>query len=164
MLAGINFLTNGGDEHISIDRLKEGKFVAKDLRLRFEFGNVSKPNDLVIPPSAFEPFSIQLDSLKFNFLLCQAQFDKLKGHWEKGGDGKSSWIDFVFYSGEEKVFDLTKINKAVMGFTFSKYPSGQKQPVNKVKMSEKDEIMNLNWEELNLEIPVKPQTPKSPFI
>jgi hypothetical protein len=31
-------------------------------------------------------------------------------------------------------------------------------------VSEKDGMMNLNWEELNLEIPVKPQTPKSAFI
>jgi hypothetical protein len=164
VLAGINFLTNGGDKHISIDRLKEGKFVAKDLRLRFEFGNVNKPDDLTIPASDFDPFSVQLDSLKFNLQLCQAQFDNFKGHWEKGGDGKSSWIDFVFYAGEEKVFDLTKINKAVMGFTFSIDAAGQEGITKKAEVSEKEGIMKLNWEEFNLEIPMKPQTPKSAFI
>jgi hypothetical protein len=164
VLAGINFLTNGGDKHINIDRLKEGKFTAKDLRLRFEFGNVNKPDDLIIPVSAFEPFSVQLDSLKFNLQLCQAQFDNFKGHWEKGGDGKSSWIDFVFYKGAEQEFDLTKINKAVMGFTFATDPAGKDQVFRKAEVSEKEGILNLQWEKLMLQIPVKPQTPKNAFI
>jgi hypothetical protein len=35
----LNFATDGGDYHISIDRIKEGKFSASDVRLRFEMAD-----------------------------------------------------------------------------------------------------------------------------
>ncbi|MDD4922824.1 MAG: hypothetical protein PHS30_10165, partial [Bacteroidales bacterium] len=74
VLAAIGFISNGGDKHISIDRLKDGKFKAKDLRLRFEFGNVKSPEELLIPASASAPFSITIDELKFNIQLFCAEF------------------------------------------------------------------------------------------
>ena len=164
VLAYINFISNGGDKHISIDRLKDGKFTAKDLRLRFEFGNVSNQAELAIPTSANEPFSFALDQLNFNFQLYSAEFDGLKGHWEKGGAGKNSWIDFIFYSGTEKEFDLTKINRAVSGFIFELNSIDQNQQVKKADVSEKDGILKIEWDGMKLETPVKPQAPKNNFI
>ena len=164
VLAAINFISNGGDKHISIDRLKDGKFTAKDLRLRFEFGNVTNQAELMIPTSANEPFSFILDHLSFNFQLYRAEFEGLKGHWEKGGDGKNSWIDFIFYSGAEKEFDLTKINRAVSGFIFELNSTDQKQQIKKEDVSEKDGIMKMEWNGMKLETPVKPLAPKNNFI
>lgn len=164
VLAGINFISNGGDKHISIDRLKDGKFFARDLRLRFEFGNVKSRDELAFPKSVNDPFTINLDQLKFNLQLYHAEFDGLTGHWEKGGDGKTSWIDFVFYSGAEKDFDLTKINRAVTGFTFQLDSSALPQEITKPQVSEKDGILKINWNGLNLETPLKPQAPANNFI
>jgi hypothetical protein len=161
VLAILNFILNGGDKHISIDRLKDGKFMAKDLRLRFEFGNVKSPDELALPASVNEPFSCVLDGLKFDIQLYCADFGDYNGHWEKGGDGKASWIDFVFYSGPETVFDLTQIDRAVSGFAFSLRPSGSTQTFEKAKISEKDGQMNVRWNGLNLEAPVKPQISKN---
>lgn len=160
VLAAINFISNGGDKHISIDRLKDGKFKAKDFRLRFEFGNVKSPEELSFPASANEPFSFTLNNLKFNLQLSYAVFENMKGHWEKGGDGKISWIDFVFYSGSETEFDLTKINMAAMSFSFSLETSGDATAIKKSKVSEKKGLMKVQWNGLELEIPVKPQTPR----
>jgi hypothetical protein len=156
VLAGINFISNGGDKHISVDRLKEGIFVAKDLRLRFEFGNVKSPEELSFPALANEPFSITLDNLKFNLQLCYAMFEKLKGHWEKGGNGKNSWIDFVLYSGPETEFDLTKINVAALSFTFSLGSESGNIPFEKPSFSVKDKMMDVKWDGLNLLVAVKP--------
>jgi hypothetical protein len=100
-------------------------------------------------------------------ILCYIHgftFDNFKGHCEKGSDEKSSWIDFIFYKGVEQEFDLTKINKAVMGFTFSLDAAGKDQVHNKAEVSDKEGILNLKWEELILQIPMKPQTRKSAFI
>jgi hypothetical protein len=164
VLAAINFFSTGGDKHISIDRLKEGKFVAKDLRLRFKFGNVDNPDKLFLPTSDNEQFSITLDNLKFNLQLCYAEFENLKGHWEKGGDGKSSWIDYVWYSGPETGFDLTKINKAAMGFTFSVAAPGGALPKEKAKVTKNENTMKSEWNGLDLEIPLKPQAPERVFF
>lgn len=164
VLAGINFIKNGGNKHISIDKLKDGKFRAKDLRLRFEFGNINTPGELTIPISDRESFSMTIDGLNFNFQLYQAEFDGLKGHWERGGDEKKSWIDYVFYSGTESEFDLRKINRAVIGFVFSLEPSGNSVQFGKPDLSEENGILNVRWNGLQLAIPVKPQTPEKSFI
>lgn len=164
VLAGINFILNGGDKHISIDRLKDGKFKAKDLRIRFEFGNVSNPEDLKVPTSNNEPFSMTIDNLKFDIQMYVAEYEGLKGYWEKGGNENISWIDFVFYSGTEKEFDLSNINKAVSGFTFSIDSANKSQVLEKVKVSEKEGQMDVNWKGLTIQIPVKPQLPKNTFI
>jgi hypothetical protein len=163
ILAGINFISNGGDKHISIDRLKEGKFVARDLRLRFEFGNTNL-NDLAFPPAAFDPFTLKLDGLVFNFHLLTAKFSDLKGHWEKGEDGKTAWLDFVFYSGTEREFDLTKINKAIIGFTFTLNNLQNSQPYAKPEKLENDSVMKISWGGLKLQLPVNPESPKKWFL
>ncbi len=164
VLAGINFVSNGGDKHISIDRLKDGKFVAKDLRLRFEFGNIANNEVLAIPASTNAPFNFTADQMQFSCQLYFAEFNGLKGHWEKGGNGKNSWLDFVFYSGTETEFDLTKITRALCGFTFSIDPVGQKAVMKKATTSEKEGVLKVEWNEMELEIPVKPQAPSNTFI
>jgi len=163
-LAVINFISNGGDKHISIDRFKDGKLTAKDMRLRFEFGNVKSQEELAIPAAVNDPFVINLDQLEFNLQLYSAEFDGAKGHWEKGGNDKASWIDFVFYSGVEKEIDLTKMNRAVSGFIFELNSTDGKKEFKKADLSEKDGILKIEWNGLKLETPLKPQAPKNNFI
>lgn len=163
IVAGVGFITNGGDKHISIDRLKQGKFKAKDLRLRFEFGNVKSPDELAIPKLPHDLVSINLNEMKFNIQLLQAEFEGLNGYWEKGGDGKNSWIDFVFYSGEEKEFDLNKMNKAIAAFTFEVIKMGDKSTSGKAVMSDQDGMIKIDWKGLKLELPVKPLNPRDSY-
>jgi len=164
VLAVINFISNGGDKHISIDRFEDGKFMAKDLRLRFEFGNVQSLDELAIPESVNDPFVISIDQLKFNFQLCSSEFDGAKGYWEKGSDGKTSWIDFVFYSGTEKEIDLIKMNRAVSAFIFELKSTEEKKEFKKADVSENEGILKIEWNGLKLETPLKPQAPKNNFI
>ena len=42
VLAGINFASDGGDTHVNLDRLKDGRLRASDLRLRLEFGGAAR--------------------------------------------------------------------------------------------------------------------------
>jgi hypothetical protein len=156
VLAGISFATNGGDKHPYFDRLTDGKFKAKDLRLRFEFGNV-KQEDLTIPSSDNAINSFLINGLRFNIQLYQAIFDQYKGHWEKGGNERASWIDFVVYSGAEVEFNLSAMKQAVLGFTFSMGLQGVHLPTDKPEFSIKDGIFNTKWNGLMLNIPVKPQ-------
>jgi hypothetical protein len=41
VLGAVNFVTNGGDTHISLDLVKNAKIKARDLRLRLEFGGAA---------------------------------------------------------------------------------------------------------------------------
>ncbi len=164
ILAGINFISNGGDKHISIDRLKEGKFIAKDLRLRFEFGNMNELDKLGVPKSANDLITVDLDHLTLNLQLYRAEFDGLTGRWEMGSDGTTSWMDLIFYSGIEKEFDLTKIDKAFMGFTFEVNKADESYENKEVKVSDTDGLMNIEWKGLKLETTDKPQSPENTFI
>lgn len=161
VLAAINFLTNGGNKHISIDRVQNGKITAKDLRLRFEFGNTSV-DKLSLPTSTHSPFRQNLDGLEFHLQLYFAAFDTLKGHWEKGSDATGAWIDFVLYSGEEKSFDLTTINEAALGFSFTisdaNPATNKEEPVVLVQQG----TLSAMWKGMNLSIPLKPaEQPKN---
>ena len=76
LLAAINFITNGGDKHINIDIIKDGKITAGDLRLRFEFGNCSLPENFNLPTAKDDPFipDAQRYEIRFSAIcLCIRQ-------------------------------------------------------------------------------------------
>jgi len=152
ILAAIGYDTNGGDKHISIDRLKNGKFKMKDLRLRFEIGNSTDVNSLVIPKSANDSFSFAVDGLNISLQLYYAAFDKYKGHWEKGSDQKNSWVDYVIYSGPEVEVDLKEIDNAALGFSLS-VDDNNSESVN--SMIQKG-ILRGSWNGLEVSVPLKP--------
>lgn len=155
VLSVINFCTNGGDKHINIDILKNGKFVAKDLRLRFELGNCKKI-DATLPAKENNVFTVVADSGKMCIQLLEAKFDDLKGYWEKGSDGQNSWIDYVIYSGDEKDFDLTAVKQAVYAFALSFGNLSDELSINEAKCAITGNMLKASWMDLSVEAPVKP--------
>lgn len=161
VLAAITFSTNGGDKHISIDRLQEGKFKAKDLRLRFEFGKVS-PDKMVLPQSADAPFTIEADGLQFSFLLYLAEFGGMKGRWEKGSDDDAAWVDYVLYQGGEKDFDLGAMDEAALGFAFQLTEAGKRVEMKEIVSSRQGGQLLAKWKGLSVSVPTKPmEQPKN---
>lgn len=169
VLSVINFATNGGDRHISIDILRDGKFTAKDLRLRFEFGNVPA-GDLPLPSADRAPIGFTLDGLSFHLQLFYGVFGKYRGYWEKGGDETHAWLDYVIYSGDETEIDLTKTDIAAFGFTFSvgKAPDDAvactvgetrihaSEPRGRADIRHVKGILHVEWNGLKVSAPVKP--------
>lgn len=154
IIAAINFTTNGGDKHISIDRLKEGKFKAKDLRLRFEIGNYSNIDCLSVPSDTNNPISIIIDNLKIDIQLFCNKFGDCGGYWEKGGDRRNIWLDYVIYSGEEKEIDLSQMHEAVLGFALS---VDEKDSMRRVESAVQDNVLTARWHDLQIDVPVKPE-------
>ncbi len=164
VLAGINFITTGGDKHITIDRLKEGTFIAKDLRLRFELGNVPNIDNVVLPQPGSGAINLQMDGLSFEINLFRAEIQDMDGYWVKGGDGTNSWLDFVFYSGQEKAIDLTKLSKALMALTFVVNSQEKVEKTERPNFEEKNGLLNASWEGLFLSLPIVPVAVKNVFI
>ncbi|WP_288360071.1 hypothetical protein [uncultured Bacteroides sp.] len=155
VLAAINFATNGGDKHLSIDRIRNGKFKANDLRLRFEFGNC-KEIQAELPTQKGETFTVLADGAQMTVRLLEACFDNLKGYWEKGGDGKNSWVDYVIYSGEEKEFDLTRTSQAIYAFALSLNDTSNKYPADAAIAVVSGNSLHATWGELSVQASVKP--------
>ncbi|MCF7973787.1 MAG: hypothetical protein K9N55_08235 [Phycisphaerae bacterium] len=154
VLAAVNFNTGGGDKHISIDRIKDGTFKARNLRLRFEFGGGVSAESLTVPTSNLAPVAFVIDDLQFNLKLYQAVFDTWPGHWETGGDDKAAWIDYVVYTGPEITIDLNRIEEAIFGFTFSMGPAGESLPSLEPAVSIENHVMDVTWQALSLQVPI----------
>ena len=156
ILAVINFGTNGGDKHLSIDRIQNGKFKAKDLRLRFEFGNCKEINT-TLPEQLNEAFTIQACGSQTSIRLLENKFDDSKGRWEEGNDGKNSWVDYVIYDGQEKDFDLTQIQQAVYAFALSFGNLTDHVSVKNAQATISNKILEASWDGLAVQAPVKPE-------
>jgi hypothetical protein len=150
VLAAINLNLGGGDKHISIDRMTTGKFKAKDLRIRFEFG---KQTSEILPKKNDQAIEANVDGLKMSVQLYKTVFDKYEGHWEKGFDKNGAWWDYVIYNGAEVEFDLNTIKEAAWGFTFSIGNSTETLPNGTPKVSETAGKLKATWQGLDLEIP-----------
>lgn len=156
-LAAIGFSTNGGDKHISLDRLSGGKFKATDLRLRFEFGNGAEAA-MALPTAVDAPFTLSTDGLNFRIHLFKASFGGYAGHWEKGSESKTAWVDFVFYSGSEVDVDLSTLSEAVLGFSFAMGGSGDTLPTAAPQAQVSNQKLSATWNGLSVEAPSKPGT------
>lgn len=155
ILSVINLGTNGGDKHISIDRLKNGKFNAKDLRLRFELGNC--PNISVnLPNKVGDAFIVSAEDCKFVIQMLEGKWDNLPGHWEKGSDGNNSWIDYIIYRGEDKEFNLNEVEEAVYAFALNFGNSSDILFIKEAIAQKKDGKLKAFWDSLEVEVPIKP--------
>ena len=155
IIAGINFATNGAFRHLYTDLLN-GKLETDDLRLRFQFGNITVEN-IKIPKKNDAPVSLVLDGLRFEIQLFYATFPGYKGYWEKGGDEKNAWLDYVIYSGPKTVIDLNNMNEAALAFTIELTPASEKYSYKKPGFSVKSGLLDARWKDLQLTLPIKPE-------
>ncbi|MDR2775472.1 MAG: hypothetical protein LBC19_12175 [Tannerella sp.] len=152
VLSVVNFATDGGDKHINIDIIKEGKFTAKDLRLRFEFGAVSADELPPLPQHDYAPICFILDGLPFSLQLFYSVFGSYKGCWKKGGDETCAWLDYVIYSGDETEIDLAHTDAAALGFAFGVGNMSEEAAACTVKNG----LLSAAWKGLKVNAPVKP--------
>jgi len=150
VLAAINFVTGLGDKHINIDKIKDGKFTASDLRLRFEFGNIQSATSFALPALYNKPFTIQADELAFRIHLFEAKLNNQTGYWEKGTDGKTSWVDFVLYKGDTVNFNLLEIQKCIAAFTLSINDEKVIQKLTTPNYKIENNLLKASWENLSL--------------
>lgn len=148
VVGAVNFVTNGGDTHISLDMVKNAKIQARDLRLRLEFGGPAV--NLVKFKEQKDAWEIKTGELSLSFGLSCARFGDFEGKLIAGGDDKLRWLDVVLYSGAEKEFDLAALRQAIIGFVFSVGPHG---PVTSRLETGK---LFLDCDGLSVTAPVKP--------
>ena len=154
VLAAINFGTDGGNTHISLDRLTNGAVRARDLRLRFEFGGEAAKTRLRIPEKPAGPVRISFDGLQLNLAVPYAVFAAEKPHWETSAKGNKACLDLVFYHGDEREFRLGEMREAAIGLAL-RLAQGQAD-APEVKTNASDNRLALAWNELRVNIPVRP--------
>jgi len=158
VLAGVNFATDGGDTHPSLDRIKNNRIRAKDLRLRFEFGGAAGKNQPMAPATLTQAAKLRFGKLDLALSVPFATFDSAEGRWEAGLDGQKqiTWLDVVLHSGAEKEINLADVQQAAIGLSI-RFSTGEQTPLS-ARAAVDEGRLNLTTEQppMQLSLPVKP--------
>jgi hypothetical protein len=157
-LAGVVLATDGGDTHVSLDRIKGGRFKARDLRLRFELGGRAATLPIQRPRFLNEPVELTFPGVTLQLAIPYAQFDNQTLHWESGrADGKA-YYDVVCYHGPEQTFDLASMQQAALAVAISM--GDQLSKPGAIDIQAEGQGLRFQWHNLTLELPTQPATTK----
>ena len=117
-LGTVTFITNGGDTHISLDKVKNATIKAKDLRLRLELGGPAAKASTLAQATG-QTVSLTLPTVKVHFSLVAATFGDIEGKLVIGGNDTLKWVDIVLYEGDEREFNLAALDQALLAFVLS---------------------------------------------
>jgi len=115
----VNLVTDGGDTHISLDKVKQARIRARDLRLRFEVGGAPARQAVVTTRPGDASANLKLGPLPVNVTIPYARFEGRDLQWSQGGDAERQWVDLVLYEGADREVDLAALNDAVVGFVLA---------------------------------------------
>ncbi len=156
VLTTLNFATDGGDYHISIDRLPDGVFRARDLRLRFELGGAPLLDSLTVDGRAI---TLRDGEVQLDIKLLQTLFDRQETQEiETGYDEGRCWVEVVLYAGEEKAFDLKEMSQAALSWTTRLWTEEDLTQWSAPQATIQEQHVQLQWDQLHLTAPVKPTT------
>ncbi len=156
VLTTLNFATDGGDYHVSIDRLPDGIFRASDLRLRFELGGAELLDSLTVDEGtvALRDGEVQMDIRLLRTYFNGEEVQTV----ETGSDPTRCWVDVVLYAGDEKAFDLKNMGQATLSWTTRLHTDDDLTVWSDPKVIVQDQRVKLRWDELSLSTPVMPDT------
>lgn len=146
----VHLITDGGDTHISLDKVKQGTIRARDLRVRFEVGGPAAAQATVNVGPDGQAARLQLGDLPVAIRLAYARFGRAAPSLTTGRDAERAWVDVVFHEGDERTFALATLEEAVAGFVFAVGPA----PVPTAAV--KEGRLEVQAEGLAVRAPVRP--------
>jgi hypothetical protein len=149
VLAAVNFATDGGLTHLHFDRMTDGTFSARDLRLRFELGGSAAAATVKL---AGNTAAIE-SAVTIHLGIAHAQLGELAGRLTTGRDQNTAFVDVVFYEGGERRFDLRAMQTAVSGFAL-RLNGARPLPAARLEAQQ----LRLDWEGLSLAVAARPDT------
>jgi hypothetical protein len=157
VLTAMNFATNGGDYHLHLDRISEGRFRASDVRLRFE----------IVPSSLLDQVKLHQNRILLSDNILRIEINMLYSEFgnriltrETGSDDGSCWIDWVIYRGEEQEFNLNDPERAVFAWSTLVSAESGEPVISSPEYELTGDSLLLGFEDLSLCVPVKPAPEK----
>ncbi|MBL7185087.1 MAG: hypothetical protein ISS70_02080 [Phycisphaerae bacterium] len=125
ILGAVVFATDGGDTHISLDRIKNATIKAKDLRLRLQFEGAIDNLKLPARPRLNQPIRISSGPVNVDLQIPHAVF----ADYPVSTETTRTAIDVVLYRGPEKSINFKNIGEAAVIFALT-VSTGQDQIEN----------------------------------
>ncbi len=155
-LSGISMATNGGDYHPTLDRLKNERFEATDLRLRFELSDPLLLANITLDGPAF---SLTDAGVSMRVQMLRAKFGDAVIRVEKGASDQIAYVDWIVHAGPKQLFNLAELNEAlfawVTAFSAAAIPA---DVFATAQLSPKADETRLSWGNLSLHLSTKPTT------
>lgn len=131
-LFGLTLLTNGGNRHPSLDKTG-GSIVSSDLRIRFEIGGslrnvkfaLSDPESVHLRIGDTQAVIrnvygvLEAEAPKEGVKLEESREEGMKLQWELAEQDGIVTADYVIYAGAERMFQLSRMEKAAFVFVMS---------------------------------------------
>lgn len=155
VLATFNIAKDGGDTHPNLDKIQDAQLQAKDIRLRIEIGGDVSKTKLNIQKKKNKTVDFTSKGVYGKIQVPYANWDGANGYWEKGGDDKTKWFDFVLYSGAEKTFKLEDVKEAILGLYIS-LSSDEIPKDAKVDAFRDNTYLTLSYNDLKVKTLLKP--------
>lgn len=154
VLAGITFASDGGDTHLSLSKLKNGKLPVKDLRVRLELGGAGSSAEIKLGKAVEDPITIALDKLIGQVHCSFAEMDDTTPSWQVNNEGGTRNLDLVLYHGKMKEFDLKTIDTAavVLAVHFSTDPA----PIGLSRSTKLNYNLVNIWSRMRMVFPFRP--------
>jgi hypothetical protein len=158
VLGGVVLAVDGGDTHVSLDRIKDQKIRALDLRMRFELGGAAGKTMPPFSELSAGPLRMAFGPLQIRLEVPFARFDNDSAKTETGADEKkgTAWIDVVFYSGPAREFKLDKLQQAAAAFCLSLGSDPGAFPKMTLESQPGSVTLKTSEPALHLKLPTKP--------
>jgi hypothetical protein len=158
VLAGLNFATDGGDTHGSLDRIQNATVRAQDIRLRFEFGGAAGETSIVAPVLLRETSVHSFGDVQLRLSVPYARFGGTPGHWQTGREAEKqiAWLDVVLYAGPARNVRLDELEQAVVGLAVSFSTTGETALSPTAEVKDGRLRLALDAPRLTLSLPVRP--------
>jgi hypothetical protein len=154
LLGGITLATDGGLTHLSLDRLREGRLNARDLRLRFAFGGAAAGADFPAPPAAEAEWQGEPAGLPIRLRLFASAWPEASPGWEWVRERNLAALDWVIYRGAARDFDLRTLPRAA--WLFGLALGGDAAQPAAAAVEADGPRLSARWHDLQLAVPVRP--------
>ncbi|CAF0947467.1 unnamed protein product [Adineta ricciae] len=157
VLAGLVFATDGGDTHLSLDRIRNATIKAKDLRIRFEIGGSDVDSAWQAAQRLLEPTKFTFENISIQFALPSVQFScSNQLGWSISRANNRLNIDYVLYTSTvEQTIKLDALAEAV-GIVAVKLSSTKNDILVQPITISQNSMLYAKWDDLCLTIPFKP--------
>jgi len=159
VLAGVSFAKDINPVNPYIpSKNRDSKLLTKDLRLRFEFGGSFDPDSVELQlPSLTDVKSVVhlgFGNLHIQILIPYVQFGQTTAKWEIHQGASHFYLDLVFWSGKQRVFDLAELEQAAIAIALQIMTEYVPAPEVVVKAHDYD--LEMHWQHLNLKLLTRP--------
>jgi hypothetical protein len=115
VLGAVIFATDGGQTHVSLDRMQGGRTEAADFRLRFEFGGLGDGVVVEPPREVHGAVNLQVGELRIGVAVAYAAFGAESLRWEVTREGEITGLDLVMLDGGKRTLDFGALERAAVG-------------------------------------------------